>query len=272
MVDEIDQRILGVLTDSGREMTVSEVMDELMAIYGEPYRRCRIRNRLQTLVKFRYCTSREATESIRGKPTRFYGIWRRERMTYYDYPLLFDSKMDLGTFVGTIRKLADADIGLDLETMDGCNDGKIYIEAEGREWDEVKVAIDSIPGVEIDMATMTEWALDCDPLECERMTCIHYKETLTALRGVRLSTRSCAMGILSSNLPEHCEHCSMRTEDAYVRCPICDRTFPSGVDMSYDGDWAMCKDCAKRLKGERMTDEQCPNRPDGLLCACWRGE
>lgn len=81
MVDEIDQRILGVLTDSGREMTVSEVMDELMAIYGEPYRRCRIRNRLQTLVKFRYCTSREATESIRGKPTRFYGIWRRERMT-----------------------------------------------------------------------------------------------------------------------------------------------------------------------------------------------
>ena len=86
------------------------------------------------------------------------------------------------------------------------------------------------------------------------MTCIHYKETLTALRGVRLSTRSCAMGILSSNLPDHCEHCPMRTENAYVRCPICDRTFPSGVDMSYDGDWAMCKDCAKRLKGERMTD------------------
>lgn len=95
------------------------------------------------------------------------------------------------------------------------------------------------------------------------MTCIHYKETLTALRGVRLSTKSCAMGIPSSNLPEHCEHCSMRTEDAYVRCPICDRTLPSGVDMSYDGDWAMCKDCAKRLKGERMRElKPCP------FCGC----
>ena len=79
MVDETDRRLLGILSESQKEMTLTEVMDALLNIYGETYRRTRIRNRLNSLVRYNYARSRDAEESIRGKPTRLYRIRRGDR-------------------------------------------------------------------------------------------------------------------------------------------------------------------------------------------------
>lgn len=38
------------------------------------------------------------------------------------------------------------------------------------------------------------------------------------------------------------------------------------------GSWIAEDNRHMEQEGIGMTDEQCPNRPDGLLCACWRGE
>lgn len=72
MVDEIDTRILDIISASNEPLTVTQVLDALLDIYGEAYGRARIRNRLNCLVRYRFIAARDATMSIRGKPTRFY--------------------------------------------------------------------------------------------------------------------------------------------------------------------------------------------------------
>lgn len=72
-------------------------------------------------------------------------------MTYYDYPLHIDSKMDLGTLVRTFWNLTYAGISMKLDTMNyGPGEHIICVKATSeREWADVKAAINNIPGVEI---------------------------------------------------------------------------------------------------------------------------
>lgn len=80
-------------------------------------------------------------------------------MMYYDWPLIINGDVTLTDFIRIKRMLADADIDLDLHTMEGDGKGGIYVEAEAPEWVNVSDVVATME-VRVDEETLNEWLAD----------------------------------------------------------------------------------------------------------------